>query len=131
MLALPAGACPLRPNIRFSRTVSQGNTEPCCDMRIPRESGLEQGEPSITTVPESGRMKPAIRFSNVVFPQPEGPTMATNSPSRTLKLTLSTTFRRPLSEANPLLSSRTSILVRIAPPDPPDPLQQSHQPIQR
>src|SRR5215813_5347065 len=131
MLALSGGACPLRPNIRFSRTVSQGNTEPCCEMRIPRESGLDRGTPSITTAPASGRMNPAIRFRSVVFPQPEGPTIATNSPSRTLKLTLSMTSSRPLSETNPLETSRTSILVRIAPPDPAHFLQQPHQPIER
>src|SRR5262245_47451058 len=131
MLALSGGACPLSPNIRFSRTVSQGNTEPCCEMRIPRESGLARGTPSITTVPAAGRVNAAIRFSSVVFPHPEGPTIATNSPSRTLKLTLSMTSSRPLSKANPLETSHTSILVRIAPPYPPHPFQQAHQPIER
>src|SRR5262249_19691627 len=91
----------------------------------------ERGTPSITTVPASGRMNPAIRFSSVVFPHPEGPTIATNSPSRTLKLTLSMTSSRPLSKANPLETSHTSILVRIAPPYPPHPFQQAHQPIER
>src|SRR5579863_34752 len=131
MSAWSGGAWPLSPNSRFSRTVSQGNTEPCCEMRIPRGSGLECRVPSITTAPASGRMNPAIRLRSVVLPQPEGPTMATNSPSRTLKLTLSMTSRRPLSEANPLLTSRTSILVRIAPPDPPHTLQQAHQAVER
>src|SRR6185437_5340975 len=131
MSAWACGGCPLRPNIRFSRTVSHGNTEPCCEMRIPRELGFSCSLPSMTTVPLSGRTNPAIRFSRVVLPQPEGPTSATNSPSCTLKLIFSMTCRRPLSDGKPLLSSRTSILVRIAPPDPPVALQQAHQAIQR
>src|SRR6185312_7652524 len=131
MSAWSAGACPLRPNIRFSRTVSQGNTEPCCEMRIPWELGFSCGVPSMVIVPLSGRMNPAIRFNSVVLPQPEGPTSATNSPSCTLKLMLSMTSRGPLSDSKLLLRSRTSILVRIAPPDPPVSLQQAHQAIQR
>src|SRR5690348_8821140 len=83
------------------------------------------------TEPASGRTNPATRFSKVVLPQPDGPTIATNSPSRTLKLTLPTTSRRPLSEVNPLRTSRTSILVRIAPPDPAHPLQEAHETVER
>src|SRR5690242_12335039 len=131
MSACASGACPLRPNIRFSRTVSHGNTEPCWEMRIPRELGFSCGVPSMMIAPLSGRTNPAIRFNRVVLPQPEGPTSATNSPSRTLKLTCSMTSRRPLSDSKPLVRPRTSILVRIAPPDPPVALQQAHQTIQR
>ena len=39
-LRLLRRAWPLRPNIRFSRTVSHGNTEPCCEIRMPFELGL-------------------------------------------------------------------------------------------
>src|SRR5690348_1281371 len=128
---LSAGAWPLRPNVRFSLTVSQGNTDPCCEMRMPLEFGRARGAPSIITEPESGAMNPAIMLSRVVLPQPEGPTIATNSPSRTVRLTFSTTRRGPLSEAKDFFRSRTSILVRIAPPDPLEPLQQPHDAVER
>src|SRR5581483_1551642 len=127
---LLVGAWPFKPNIRFSRTVSQGNTDPCCEIRIPLELGLVRGAPSMSTAPASGATKPAIMFNNVDLPHPDGPTMATNSPSRTLKLTFSTTDKRPLSEAKVFLRSRTSILVRIAPPDPLEFLQQAHDAVQ-
>src|SRR5437868_6204434 len=123
--------CPLRPNIRFSRTVSHGNTDPCWEMRIPLESGFERGTPSMITAPESGRTNPAIMFISVDFPQPEGPTTATNSPSPTVKLTSSTTGSGPLSDTKLFFNPRTSILVRIAPPNPTDPFQQAHARIER
>ncbi len=37
--------------------------------------------PATTTLPEVGRSIPAMRFSRVVLPEPEGPMSATNSPS--------------------------------------------------
>ena len=43
--------------------------------------------PSIAIRPLSGLSKPAICFSSVVLPQPDGPTSATNSPRSTLRLT--------------------------------------------
>ncbi len=65
---------------------------------------MERGAPSMTTVPASGRTKPAIRFISVDFPQPEGPTIATNSPSPTLKLTLSMTASVPCPRRKLLVS---------------------------
>src|SRR5688572_33318788 len=38
------------------------------------------GSPSSSTVPPLGASSPAIAFSSVVLPQPEGPTMHTSSP---------------------------------------------------
>src|SRR6185312_6907219 len=123
--------CPFNPNMRFSRTVSQGNTEPCCEMRMPFESGFERGTPSMTTAPSSGCTKPAIMLIKVDFPQPEGPTTATNSPLCTEKLTSWTTASGPLSDAKLFFRPRISILVCITPPYPADPFQQSHRRIQR
>src|SRR3569833_1350358 len=122
--------CPFKPNMRFSRTVSQGNTEPCCEMRMPIESGFERGTPSMITAPSSGFTKPAIMLIKVDLPHPEGPTTATNSPSFTVKLTSCTTGSNPLSDAKLFFSPRISILVRIPPPYPTDPFQQSHRRIQ-
>src|SRR5580698_86954 len=83
------------------------------------------------TTPPSARMKPAIRFSRVDFPHPEGPTMATNSPSPTVRLTSSITLSCPRSDGKLLRTSRTSILVRIAPPHPGRRFQQAHEAVQR
>ena len=49
------------------------------------------------TFPLVGLSKPPIQFNNVVFPDPEGPTIAVNSPSEIFKFTLSTalTFKLP------------------------------------
>ena len=46
--------------------------------------------PSIRICPSSGVSKPAIRRSNVVLPQPEGPRRAKNSPRSTESDTRST-----------------------------------------
>ena len=58
-------------------------------------------------------------FIKVDLPQPEGPTMATNSPSATLKLTSSITGRLPLPEAKllrmPLTDDRLSGHSAISP----------------
>src|SRR5262247_2210778 len=71
-----------------------------------------------------------MTLSNVVFPQPEGPTTATSSPSPTLKLTRSSTGSGPLSELNVFLMSWTTILAGIAPLHGLQPFQQPHQAIE-
>ena len=48
--------------------------------------------PSINTLPEVGLSTPPSICSNVDFPLPEGPIIATNSPFCTLKDTLSNAF---------------------------------------
>src|SRR5690242_8848693 len=131
MTRLSGNACPFSPNIRFSRTVSHGNTEPCWEIRIPLESGRVRSVPSINTEPPSGGMNPAMIFISVDLPQPEGPTRATNSPSWTVRLTSWTTSSRPFSEGKLFLRPLTSILVLgIAPPGPLRALQYSHGRIQ-
>src|SRR4051812_32460671 len=141
-----------RPNNRFCSTVSQGNTEPCCVMSTPLRFGALRGVPSTSTAPSSGARNPAMMFMSVVLPQPDGPTIATNSPSRTSKFNPSMTSSRPFSVAKPLLTFRIEIfgaLVGVAPVDalmgvapvgalmgisPPHvlhPLQQSHDAVER
>src|SRR5688572_29511106 len=58
--------------------------------------------------PLVGRSRPAMRFRSVDFPQPEGPTMATNSPGATSSEMRSSarTSSRPVG-AKCLLTSRT------------------------
>src|SRR5688572_19645194 len=118
---------PVRPNIRFCCTVSHGKTEPCCEIRMPCGLGRVCVAPSMTTRPASGGMKPAIIRISVDLPQPEGPTMAMNSPSATCRLTSSTTDNAPLSVAKLLRSPAISILVGIAPPHDLQTFQQAHQ----
>src|SRR4051812_22951507 len=47
------------------------------------------GSPSTRTSPLVGLTSPAMQRSSVVFPQPEGPSRATNSPVRMARSTLS------------------------------------------
>jgi len=58
--------------------------------------------PSTFTEPESGSRNPAMMFISVVLPHPEGPTIATNSPSPTLMSRSAMTSSRPLSVGNSL-----------------------------
>ncbi|MGY3561386.1 hypothetical protein ACVWXP_004655 [Bradyrhizobium sp. USDA 4463] len=72
-----------RPNSTFSRTVFQGNSEYCWNT-MPRSAlGPFTRSPSTVTIPVVGLRKPATALSRVDFPQPEGPTIDTNSPGFT------------------------------------------------
>src|SRR5215467_5293221 len=51
--------------------------------------------PASSMRPESGRSNPAIKHSNVVLPDPEGPTRVKNSPRSTTRSTPSTTTTCP------------------------------------
>src|SRR3954467_14428620 len=64
------------------------------------------------TVPSVGALKPAISESRVLLPQPDGPTMLTNSPSRTSIVTPSSATRRrfPVSNTLTTSTSRTSMV---------------------
>src|SRR5687767_10358071 len=75
-----------------------------------------------------------MMFMSVVLPQPEGPTIATNSPSRTSKSSPAITSRRPLSVGNPFTTLSILILtgasMRITPPHVLHVLEQSHAAIE-
>ena len=71
------------PNSTFSRTVFQGKSEYCWNT-MPRSAlGPFTSSPSTVTVPAVGFRKPATAFNSVDFPQPDGPTIETNSPGLT------------------------------------------------
>ena len=53
-------------------------------------SGPVTGWPSMRTVPRLGRFSPVASFMKVDLPQPDGPTMAMNSPSPTCSVMSST-----------------------------------------
>src|SRR5208282_1491531 len=99
-------------------------------MRIPREFGPRSGTPSTLMLPRSGGSKPAMMLSSVDLPQPEGPTMATNSPSPTLKSMPSSTSSEPRPESKLLLTECTVTLAGIAPPDELQRFEQAHHPVE-
>src|SRR2546421_7153938 len=118
--------------MRFCWTVSQGKTEPCCEMTMPFGLGPLRATPPTRTLPSSGCRNPAMMFINVDLPQPEGPTIATNSPSATEKLTPSTTGKAvPLETKLFFRFSTTIFLSDITPPDGLEPFEQAHRAIER
>src|SRR6185369_15640253 len=100
-------------------------------MRIPCLSGLVRSSPSIRIEPSSGRTKPAMMFISVDLPQPEGPTIATNSPSPTDSDASSTTASVSRPDGNDLRMPRTSILVRISPPHHAEAFEKPHHSIEQ
>ena len=62
-------------------------------MRVARSAASSRSDkraasrPVIDTTPALGRSSVPITCSSVVLPEPDGPTIATSSPSRTAKLT--------------------------------------------
>ena len=82
------------PNSTFSRTVFHGNSEYCWNT-MPRSAlGPFTASPSTVTVPVVGFRKPATAFNSVDFPQPEGPTIETNSPGFDVDLGVGDRFDR-------------------------------------
>src|SRR4029077_64815 len=71
--------------------------------------GERIGSPSIRTRPELGVKSPPMQRSNVVFPQPEGPTIQSTS----LLLTFSSILRKATTvpSRKSLLARSTTILV--------------------
>src|SRR5438093_5010434 len=59
-------------------------------------------------MPEVGRINPAISMASVLLPQPDGPTMARNSPSRTSNDTPSSARTGPSGVGNTRTTSETS-----------------------
>src|SRR5471030_59283 len=76
---------------------------------MPLGLGPRRTVPSMRTSPSLGCSKPAMIFISVDLPQPDGPTMATNSPSFTSRLTPPTTG----SSLKFFLISLTTILASI------------------
>ena len=55
--------------------------------RQARRPSCDSGTPPISISPDCGAWMPRISFSSVVLPQPEGPTMATDSPGSMRRFT--------------------------------------------
>src|SRR4029077_14723520 len=98
---------------------------------MPRGLGPATGSPSTLTSPRSGRSKPAMMFSRVVLPQPEGPTTATNSPSETAKSIASSTGNGPSRVGKVFETSLTRILSGITPAHHPELFEASHEAVEQ
>src|SRR5205809_929590 len=75
------------PNSTFPVTSSHGNNAASWKTTIRSAPGPCTRLPSISTQPVVGSSRPATRLRSVDFPQPEGPTIVTNSPSRIWRFT--------------------------------------------
>src|ERR1043165_7826235 len=101
-------------------------------MTMPRGLGPFRITPSTLALPSSALAKPAMMFMRVDLPQPEGPTMATNSPSATEKVTPSMTGSLPLGDGKLFFNPSTTIfLADIAPPHGLEPFEQPHGVVER
>src|SRR5437016_4451426 len=98
---------------------------------MPFGLGPPTGLPSRATAPRSGRSKPAKIFRRVDLPHPEGPMMATNSPSAIVKSMPSRTDREPFRIGYAFHKSLTVILVPIAPPYYVELLEPPHEAVQQ
>src|SRR5438128_942587 len=89
----------------LSHTLSQGklasswNTTP-----TPAGTSSPTGLPSKLTVPSVGAVRPASVSSSVVLPQPDGPTMVTNSPAARSRSSGPSAWTRPLPDSKTLLT---------------------------
>src|ERR1700674_1046852 len=79
------------PNPMLPSTVSHGKTPRSWNTKMRRGSGPVTGSPSIATAPAVGTRNPPTMFKSVDFPQPDGPSMQTSSPSRTSRSMFSRT----------------------------------------
>src|SRR6185312_15777034 len=82
----------LSPTDRCGNSASDWNTMP--RLRLCVGSGV-MSSPSRTTLPLVGSSSPAIILSNVVLPQPDGPSRHTKLPFGTFSATLSTAVKLP------------------------------------
>src|SRR6185503_16450603 len=82
--------------------------------------------PVRSTCPDVGWSYPASMLSSVVLPQPEGPTIATNSPSMIRREMLWRTSTAPNDRQTPFRRKRSPV---IAPPDARNARHAHHQPI--
>src|SRR6059036_1402138 len=83
----------------------------------------EMGVPSMTISPAVGRSRPPIRWSSVLFPEPLGPMIDTNSPAAMSRVTPASARTSASPWRNTLCTSRTEIIASS--PGAPEPLDVS------
>ncbi len=89
-----------RPKATLSSTLMCGNSAYCWNTVLTLRlygGTLDTSWPSSNTRPWVGCSNPAIIFSSVVFPQPDGPSIEKNSPLRIAKSASCTAAKLPNS----------------------------------
>ena len=82
--ASSSGSSTFSKAVKFASSWNDWNTKPIFARRSKAKASslsVSMRCPSISTLPEVGRSKPANKASSVDLPLPEGPTMATESPA--------------------------------------------------
>src|SRR5712691_7986878 len=88
----------LSHTLSHGKLASSWNTTP-----TPAGTSSPTGLPSKLTVPSVGAVRPASVSSSVVLPQPDGPTMVTNSPAARSRSSGPSAWTRPLPDSKTLL----------------------------
>src|SRR5216683_3121337 len=105
-----------KPKSIFSTTLFQGNSANCWNTTERSGPGPVTRLFPTVSEPVVGKSRPAAMRRHVVLPQPEGPTTATNSFSRTSKLTLSTAAISLPSRRNSRVTPSNTILLILPSP---------------
>src|ERR1700682_3368673 len=100
-----------KPKSIFSTTLFQGNSANCWNTTDRSGPGPVTRLFPTVSEPVVGKSSPAAMRRHVVLPHPEGPTTATNSFSRTSKLTLSTAAIFLPSRRNSRMTPSNTILL--------------------
>jgi hypothetical protein len=98
LLAKSIGSMTFSTTVRVGSSWKNWNTNPTfCPRQAarPDSDNRPRSAPAAWTVPDVGRSIPASRFSSVVLPLPDRPTMATNSPWAMSTLRWSTATTSP------------------------------------
>jgi hypothetical protein len=103
----------------FSATLFQGKSANCWNTTARSGPGAVTGLSPTLTAPALGASNPAAMRRHVVLPQPEGPTMATNSRSRIVRSTPSSVTKSAPSRLKTLRTSSNVIDPIPAPQDIP------------
>src|SRR5262249_40719110 len=96
------------PSMTFSSTVFQGSNPSCCNIYAALRLIEPRSRPPVQSEPVDGFKSPATKLRTEDFPQPVGPTSATNWPRGISKERLVSTPYDP--KRSPIESSATSIV---------------------
>jgi hypothetical protein len=103
------------PKSMFCVTVFHGKSANCWKTTERSGPGPVTALPPTLTSPAPGNSSPAAIRRHVVLPQPDGPTIVTNSLSRTSKLTSSSVGKSRPSRLNTRLTRSKTMLLKRAP----------------
>src|SRR5207302_10352308 len=98
------GSITLSSTVRHGSSTGSWNTIPT--LRL----GPLMRRPSSSTLPDEAERRPPRMRSNVVFPQPEGPTIVTNSPSAMLSVTSASARIREPARVRYVFSTRETAI---------------------